>query len=583
MNCFFSFSKKQRQKIRNSPSAPVLHNYSKPLFMKYTFTRIFCSFVLFICLLSALAQPIISYDNFISSGLSSPIEIVNAGDGSDRLFIVEKEGVIKVWVSGSTVLSTPFLTIPSITLSLGGEQGLLSMAFHPDYEDNGFFYVYYTRSGDGAIVIARYHNPTPADNVAEGAATVLLVIPHPGASNHNGGHLQFRPEGGINYLYFATGDGGSANDPGNNAQNDGSSLGKMIRMNVDFLPLPITPQIFAKGLRNPFRWSFDRSTGDMWIGDVGQGIKEEVSFWPAASGAGANFGWRCFEGTEQNGSVPTCVPTGHILPVFEYDNPPGPPPSAVTGGYVYRGSNTSFVGYYITTDFYSGQVWILNSDGSVARTQTNLAPFIAAYGEDEDGELYAVSISGNAVYRVSASSTAPLPITLINFSAKQFSGFNEIRWSTSFEQNADRYIIEFSTDGRIFNSVGDVQARNASSGHNYSFRHNIADTRKLFYRLQMLDQDGSARYSAIVAIGGNDKGNVAIYPTVLQNNTMEMIGNISLDKLSVFNANGKEVYRSNLNGRQGYFSIQLPNLARGIYFVAIQGKDYNKTERVIIQ
>ena len=260
----------------------------------------------------AAAQPIVAYTPFISSGLNSPIEIVNAGDGSGRLFIVQQGGAIRVWTPGSGLLSTPFLTIPTIHCFVGGERGLLSLAFHPDYETNGFFYVYYTSTDDGAITVARYH-ADPASNVADPGGTELVVVPHPGQSNHNGGHLQFRKEGSVNYLYFGTGDGGGANDPPSNSQNDASMLGKMIRINVD-LPLPITPEIYAKGLRNPFRWSFDRLNGNMWIGDVGQGLKEEVDFWPAAGGTGANFGWRCFEGTIQNTNVTLCDPPGKIPP-----------------------------------------------------------------------------------------------------------------------------------------------------------------------------------------------------------------------------------------------------------------------------
>jgi glucose/arabinose dehydrogenase len=554
------------------------------LFMKYIFTC--CLYCMFFSVqfVSVSAQPIVSYNNFITSGLSSPIEIVNAGDGSGRLFIAQQGGTIKVWVSGSSVLSTPFLTIPSSILLSGGEQGLLSLAFHPNYETNGFFYVYYTRAPDGAIVVARYH-ATPSSNVADPTGTELLVIPHPTFTNHNGGHLHFRVEGGINYLYFATGDGGSGDDPGNNSQNDASGLGKMIRMNVD-LALPITPEIFAKGLRNPFRWSFDRLTGNMWIGDVGQSLKEEVDFYPAAGGTGANFGWHCFEGTIQNTNVsPLCNPPGKIPPIFEYDNPNGssPPSSAVTGGYVYRGSNAGLYGYYLVTDFYSGQFWLLNPGGSIARTQNNLAANIAAFGENEAGELFAVSITGNVVYSISATGNSALPVTLINFSAKQFPGYNEIRWSTSFEQNADKYIIEFSSDGRNYTSAGNVQAQNSSLGHSYAFRHTTADTRKTFYRLQMRDMDGSSRYSSIIAVGGNDKGSVTIYPTVLQNNTLQLTGNISLNSLSIFNSAGKEVHKNNLDGMQGYFSIQLPGLAKGIYLVNVVGKNFYQTKRIVIQ
>jgi glucose/arabinose dehydrogenase len=549
--------------------------------MKYIFTRCLGCAILIPFLFFASAQPIISYNNFITSGLNSPIEIVNAGDASGRLFIVEKGGTIRVWVSGSSVLSTPFLTIPPSTFATGDEQGLLSMAFHPNYASNGFFYVYYTRN-DRAIVVARYH-ATPSSNVADPGGTELIAIPHPTFDNHNGGHLQFRTEGVIHYLYFATGDGGSADDPGNNSQNDASRLGKMIRMNVD-LPLPITPEVFAKGLRNPFRWSFDRSTGDMWIGDVGQNLKEEVDFWPAAGATGANFGWHCFEGNVQNTNVsPQCNPAGKIPPVFEYDNPPGAPPSAVTGGYVYRGANSALAGYYITTDFYSGQLWILNSNGTVARTQTNLAANIAAFGEDQNGELYAASITGNVVFSISATTGIPLPITLINFYGKQFAGYNELRWSTSFEQNAEKYIVEYSIDGRNFIPAGEVVASNSVSGSSYTYRHTITDSRKLFYRLQMRDLDGSSRLSAVITIGNKNTGDINVYPTILQNNILNVNSNTSIEQLSIYDITGKQVYTNALNGRQGYFFIQLPNIAGGMYFVTLRGKEYTKTTRIVVQ
>ena len=259
------------------------------------------AFVLFFQMI-ARSQPAITYEPLISSGLSSPMEIASApGDAPGRLFIVEKGGTIKIW-NGSEVLATPFLDISAITSD--GERGLLSMAFHPDYASNGYFFVYYTNAG-GSVTVARYIVSSDPD-IAEpepNPAAPLITIPklYP---NHNGGHLQFRTEGMTNYLYFATGDGGGSNDPDNNAQNPASLLGKMIRMNVD--AIPVTTELWAIGLRNPFRWSFDRSTGDIWIGDVGQGEKEEVNFREAGS-SGANYGWPCYEGTIKNTNAdPPC-------------------------------------------------------------------------------------------------------------------------------------------------------------------------------------------------------------------------------------------------------------------------------------
>src|SRR5690606_3653196 len=213
-------------------------------------------------------------------------------------------------------------------------------------------------------------------------------------SNHNVWHLHFQTEEGINYLYFATGDGGGANDPDNNAQNPASLLGKMIRMNVD--ATPVTTELWAIGLRNPFRWSFDRSTGDVWIGDVGQGKKEEVNFRETGS-SGANYGWRCYEGTVQNTDVdPVCDPPGKVIPVFEYDNPEDG--SSVVGGYVYRGDEfATLQGYYFVTDYYSGTVWTIRRDGNgnfnVINTQPALKTGISSISEVQDGTLYAAALT----------------------------------------------------------------------------------------------------------------------------------------------------------------------------------------------
>lgn len=233
------------------------------------------SFILFFTTTTIIySQPQLAYQPVIT-GLTEPIEVATApGDASGRVFIVQKGGLIRIW-NGSTVLATPFLDISAISVD-DGERGLLSMAFHPQYQSNGFFFVYYNNNA-GDVTVARYQvsgdpdvaNPTP------NPVAPLISIPK-NFTNHNGGHLQFRVEAGTNYLYFATGDGGSGNDPDNNAQNPASFLGKMIRMNVDAVT-PV-PEIWAWGLRNPFRWSFDRANGDIWIGDVGQGLKEEVSY-----------------------------------------------------------------------------------------------------------------------------------------------------------------------------------------------------------------------------------------------------------------------------------------------------------------
>ncbi len=261
----------------------------------------------------AASNASISVDEVIASGLQAPVFITHAGDNSGRLFVLEQPGRIRVIKQGM-LLSTPYLDITSLVL-YGGERGLLGLAFHPNYKQNGTFYVNYTRQTDGATVIARYRvsatNPDLADSAS---ATILMIIPQPYA-NHNGGCLQFGQDG---YLYIGMGDGGSGGDPQNYAQNINSLLGKMLRIDVNNgNPYAIPPdnpyvnrdgadEIWALGLRNPWRFSFDRLTGDLYIADVGQNAWEEVNFQAANAQGGINYGWRCREGAHPYNSNPPC-------------------------------------------------------------------------------------------------------------------------------------------------------------------------------------------------------------------------------------------------------------------------------------
>src|SRR4030095_725012 len=369
-----------------------------------------------ICLAQTKAQvPPIIYQSVIG-GLSFPVDVANAGDGTNRIFIAHQGGLIKVY-SQSYAFLGDFLTVSNV--GTGGERGLLSIAFHPDYENNRFFYVYYTNT-NGDIEIARYqtflNNPILAD---PNSKQIVITIPHPGQSNHNGGKLNFGTEPGA-ILYFATGDGGSGDDPPNNAQNGNVLLGKMLRIAVNtsatppFYSIPpdnpfvgnpsVLDEIYALGLRNPFRWSFDRLTHDIWIGDVGQDQVEEIDFRAVGTTAGVNFGWRCYEGTLPN-VTGGCLPqSSYISPVYEYPNPNGgaSPSSAVTGGMVYRGAEfPALAGYYLAADYYSGTVYRIKQDGPNFTTtpQLGLPANVAAFGEAEDGTLFALSQNGN-LYKV---------------------------------------------------------------------------------------------------------------------------------------------------------------------------------------
>ena len=348
----------------------------------------------------------------VSSGLVDPLFLTHAGDGSNRLFIVEQRGTIRVLQAGSSSPSM-FLDIRSRVLA-GGERGLLGLAFHPLHENNGRFFVYYTRVGDGAVVIAEY-NLTGDRNVANPAERILLVIPHPNFGNHNGGMLAFGPD---SFLYIGVGDGGSANDPFNNAQDLGELLGKVLRVDVNaggglpYASPPANPfvnmanargEIFAYGLRNPWRFSFDRFTGQIWLADVGQGAREEVNM-PVVGGG--NYGWRVYEGTACTGVDPfLCNPSNFTLPIFDYTHAGGR--CSITGGYVYRGSQAALPeGTYVYGDFCSGEIFSWNGSAQTLELDTTMS--ISSFGEDENGEIYVVNHNGS-VSRI--ASTSPPPCT----------------------------------------------------------------------------------------------------------------------------------------------------------------------------
>ena len=348
------------------------------------------------------AEPQLSFA-LLTGGLDSPVSITHAGDS--RLFITLQDGQVVIW-DGTRILATPFLDIRELT-SKGGERGLLSIAFHPQYATNGFFFVNYTNTG-GHTVIARYHVSADPDRADTASAKTILVIEQP-FSNHNGGQLQFGPDG---YLYVGMGDGGAGGDPGNRAQNLANLLGKMLRIDVDgdtysspadnpFVNTPNTrPEIWSYGLRNPWRFSFDRATGDLWIADVGQGDWEEVNYQPAASIGGENYGWRRMEGTHCFIPSSGCNNGSLVLPVIEYDHSGGA--CSVTGGYVYRGASSPRLnGTFIYGDYCNGKIWGATRSGSTVTVKDLLDTgfLISTFGEDVNGELYVADHRG-FVYRL---------------------------------------------------------------------------------------------------------------------------------------------------------------------------------------
>jgi len=344
----------------------------------------------------------------VVGGLDNPVDIANADDGSGRLFIVSQRGSIYIW-DGSQVLNTPFLDIES-RVDFGGEQGLLGLAFHPDYSNNGQFYVHYSDSTGGDTVVSEFTvsgNPDQADAGSE----VIIFAENQPFSNHNGGTIQFGPDG---FLYVALGDGGSGGDPGDRAQDLDNTLGKILRFDVDgnapyipasnpFVGEPGRDEIWAYGVRNPWRISFDRLHGDMFIGDVGQNEIEEVDFQPSWSTGGENYGWRLMEGSDCFNPPNNCNDGTLVLPIMEYNHFDGGfQGCAITGGYRYRGpSYGDLYGNYYFSDSCTGKVWegreAVNGSWSFEEV-LDTSVTVVTFGEDEAGDLYLAG--SGTLYRV---------------------------------------------------------------------------------------------------------------------------------------------------------------------------------------
>jgi glucose/arabinose dehydrogenase len=326
------------------------------------------------------------------SGLRQPVEVAAPASEPGRLYVVERRGRIRVLVNGK-LRPRPFLDIRSLVESGDVEQGLLSVAFHPSYGSNHRFYVYYTGRG-GGINVVEYRSD--GQRALAGSARLLLQIAHPVYTNHNGGQLAFGPDG---KLYLGTGDGGSEGDPEKHGQDLSSLVGKLLRIDVD--RPDAQPEIVAYGLRNPWRFSFDPPTGDLYIGDVGQNRWEEIDFLPAGSRGLVNFGWRVWEGRARFKHEPVNPAGRLVFPIAVYGHTDGN--CAVVGGFVYRGRQTPAArGRYFYGDFCSGKVWSLrirNGKAFGLRREPVSIPGLSSFGQDARGELYLVSLQGG-IYRL---------------------------------------------------------------------------------------------------------------------------------------------------------------------------------------
>ena len=366
-----------------------------------------------------------------ATNLSNPVEMVSPGPTDKRLFIVEQRGLIRIADSVGALTTTPFLNLSTIVSATGSERGLLGMAFDPNYATNGYFYLNYTQqvpTGQHPTKIVRYTRSATNPNLADPASdTLLLTVPQP-YTNHNGGNIQFGPDG---YLYIGMGDGGSGGDPGNRAQNTHNLLGKMLRLDVHnpnslvpptspfALDTAYNPLIWDLGVRNPWRFTFDKLTGELWIADVGQNVWEEVNREPAGSG-GHNYGWRWYEGTHIYDTTMARSSVPFTMPGFQY--PHGSYAGcSITGGYVYRGGlYRNLFGKYLTTDYCSGRIWALTPNATGTLDSVSLGKFftntLASFAQDRYGELYLLGRNTGKIWKLT-DSAACKPVAAIQAAA----------------------------------------------------------------------------------------------------------------------------------------------------------------------
>ncbi|MFC4688748.1 PQQ-dependent sugar dehydrogenase [Epilithonimonas pallida] len=403
-------------------------------------------------LAACLSAQTISLENFVS-GISNPVEIVASPTSDNRLFVVQQSGTIKIVNENGTIAPDNFLNISNL-ITFGGERGLLGLAFHPQFLTNRYFFVYYNNL-QGSIRVSRFtansSNPNTADVSSE---KILLTIPKP-FTNHNGGSIHFGADG---YLWISTGDGGSGGDPNNNAQNKNSLLGKMLRIDVNsdnaynipsdnpFVGIDGADEIWAYGLRNAWKFSFDRTTNQVWIADVGQGDIEEINKVSAAT-PGINYGWRCYEGNTPYNTTGCANASTMTFPVAQYDHSGGK--CSITGGYLYRGNlYTDLVGKYVFADYCSAQIGVLDTSNTMVWSPSFSANF-TTFGEDNQKQLYVAA--GNTIYKIKTNNLAVSDINQANILITPNPAKEKIYLQNVNEKNISAEILDLT--GRIVHQV----------------------------------------------------------------------------------------------------------------------------------
>lgn len=527
----------------------------KPLFSTVLLILAFCQ---------AVAQPEIEIEPVVS-GFTRPVKVANASD--NRLFVAEIGGKIKILKNGA-VLSEPFLDIGA-KINDPDWAGIFSIAFPPDYQASGFFYVMYVVKSKTEVQISKFSRQAGNADLADANSEVkILTIPYEDVlGGHRGGDMAFGKDG---FLYISTGDNGPGSrgvlgDPSNNAQDMGKLFGKLLRLDTSSPAPGDNPlsKIFALGLRNPWRFGFDRQTGDLWIGDNGQDGWEEINYlgYPFG-GPVSNFGWNCLEGT-QTYNASHCVPgTSYLAPKLTYPGftNNGGNGVSVMGGFVYRGSRyPSMKGYYFFGDYSTGKISYIDPLG--AATETGLAyPSLISFGEDQAGELYTLSFLNGTLSKITNPGD-PLPVKLLFINlAKSGSSF-VIRWKTAQETKFSHFEVQRSRDGRTFEAVGSVPGE--GTGSSYAFTDGEPFPNISYYRLKMTDEDGTFKYSALVT------GTLAMreQPFVFPNPGGSQItigGLVKGDEIRIYSTSGLLVQSRDM-AVDGEWKLNMEGKAKGIY------------------
>jgi glucose/arabinose dehydrogenase len=569
---------------------------------------ILVTITLTLCFKTNLYGQFVLYNAFPNINFVDPVGLQNSGDNTNRIFVIERAGRIKVFPNSPTVQSSKTFLDITDRVSAGNEMGLLGLVFHPDYGDSGYFYVNYTTSSPQTTRISRFKvsstNPDSADKNSE---LILLSFNQP-FSNHNGGWLGFGPNDG--YLYIGVGDGGGSGDTQNNAQNLTNLLGSILRIDVDNqdagLQYAIPPdnpfvdstrneakEIYAWGLRNPWRSSFDPVTGWLWTGDVGQNIWEEIDIIEN----GKNYGWRCYEGNH-NYNITGCDYPEYIFPIWEYSHGPG---CSITGGYVYRGTNVpELMGKYIYSDYCSSTIWSLEYDGINPPNNQSLATAqgsVTSFGVDENEELFVITFSPNRIYTF----TPTIPVELKLFSGTNLNGNVTLDWTTTTETNNYGFEVQKRTphsppldkEGKQggWEKIGFVEGNGTTTEEqHYLYKDMNIEAGRLQYRLKQIDFDGGFKYSNAIEVETNVPLIFALgqnYPNPFNPSTLikYSVPERGFVKLSIYNLIGEEIsvlVENEVTAGFHEVTFNSSNLPSGTYFYRFQFGIYVETKKMVL-